>query len=226
MKTSWWLAPFIIVSTIHLFGILAGIQIMHMASKPLLMFSLVLYFQRTAPKTPLNIFVAGALFFSLVGDGLLIFQEAHSSIFLGGLISFFIAHLLYIFVNINAINSADRKLRFHWADIPFVLYGLLIFSVIKDGLGDMYFPALAYTVVITIMGITARKRFQKTDETSFWLVMIGAIFFMISDSMLAINKFLNPLPAADFLIMLSYIIAQFLIIQGMVTFIKKIKAEN
>ena len=218
----WPLFSFIIVSTVHLFAHLMGIGIIHMLTKPLLMFTLILYFYWTAPATPLNKFIGGALFFSLVGDSLLMFQKAHPSFFLGGLIAFFIAHLLYIFININAIDSPDKKLRFNWADIPFILYGLLVFSVIKDGLGAMYFPALAYTVIITIMGITARKRFQKTDDTSFWLVIAGALLFMVSDSILAVNKFLNPLPAADFLIMLSYITAQFLIIQGLIVFVKRL----
>jgi hypothetical protein len=42
----------------------------------------------------------------------------------------------------------------------------------------------------------------------------GALFFMLSDSLLAINKFYRPFPLAGFLIMLSYIVAQYLIVIG------------
>lgn len=195
-------------------------------TKPLLMVGLMIYFNNEVPKTVLSKFVNAALFLSLLGDVFLIFSKAQPIFFLLGLASFLLAHLIYIFLNLNLVDTEDRKLKFRWHDLLFGFYGLVIFQQIKPGLGDMMIPALLYTIVICIMGITASKRWGKTDKASFWWIMIGAFFFIISDSILAINQFGTPFPQAGFLIMLTYIIAQFMIVRGIVEFIKGLKASE
>ncbi len=125
----------------------------------------------------------------------------------------------------NAVSTTERSLKPEWSDLIFVLYGFAIFATINDNLGDMYIPALIYTVVICMMAITAKKRRDKADRQSFWLIMCGATLFMISDSILAYNKFNQAFAAADFLIMLTYIAAQFLIVRGLIVFIQKIRPE-
>lgn len=195
-------------------------------TKPLLMVGLMIYFNNEVPKTVLSKFVNAALFLSLLGDVFLIFSKAQPIFFLLGLASFLLAHLIYIFLNLNLVDTEDRKLKFRWHDLLFGFYGLVIFQQIKPGLGDMMIPALLYTIVICIMGITASKRWGKTDKASFWWIMIGAFLFIISDSILAINQFGTPFPQAGFLIMLTYIIAQFMIVRGIVEFIKGLKASE
>ena len=186
----------------------------------------MIYFNNEVPKTILSKFVNAALFLSLLGDVFLIFSDAQPIFFLLGLASFLLAHLVYIFLNLNLVDTEDRKLKFRWHDLLFGIYGLVIFQQIKPGLGDMMIPALLYTIVICIMGITASKRWGKTDKASFWWIMIGAFFFIISDSILAINQFGTPFPQAGFLIMFTYIIAQFMIVRGIVEFIKGLKASE
>jgi uncharacterized membrane protein YhhN len=129
------------------------------------------------PKTVLSKFVNAALFFSLLGDVFLIFSDEQPLFFLLGLGSFLLAHLVYIFLNLNLVNTEDRKLKFKWHDLLFGIYGLFMFSFIRPDLGDMMIPALIYTVVICIMGITASKRWGRTDKASFWYIMIGAFFY-------------------------------------------------
>jgi uncharacterized membrane protein YhhN len=65
------------------------------------------------------------------------------------------------------------------------------------------------------MVMVALFRFGKTTAGSFAMVFGGAILFMISDSLIAINKFLEPLPQSGFWIMTTYIGAQFLIVRGL-----------
>ena len=52
------------------------------------------------------------------------------------------------------------------------------------------------------------------NSSSYNLVFIGAIFFMISDSILALNKFYQPIPFSNISIMLTYALAQYLIVLG------------
>jgi uncharacterized membrane protein YhhN len=178
------------------------------------------------PKTVLSKLVNAALFFSLLGDVFLIFSDAQPIFFLLGLCASLMAHLVYIFLNLNLVNTEDRKLKFKWHDLLFGIYGLFMFRFIRPDLGDIMIPALIYTVVICIMGITASKRWGRTDKTSFWFIMIGAFSFIISDSLLAINQFTNLFPLAGFFIMLTYILAQFMIVKGIVGFVKGLKTST
>jgi uncharacterized membrane protein YhhN len=55
--------------------------------------------------------------------------------------------------------------------------------------------------------------FIKNKPAGKWM-MLGALLFVISDSILAINKFYQPFEAAGVLIMLTYGLAQFFIVEG------------
>ncbi|MBO3700010.1 lysoplasmalogenase [Roseivirga sp. E12] len=215
--------PFIVITILDLAARLNHMDELVGITKPLLMPALIFYFFKSAPTTPLNKFVFAALFFSFLGDVLLMLVPRSETFFLAGLISFLIAHLLYIIINMNAVTTEDRSIKPQWSDLIFVVYGFAIFSVINETLGDMYIPALIYTVVVCMMAVTARKRWTKTDKQSFWLVMTGAAFFLISDSILAYSKFNENFASADFFIMTTYVLAQFLIVQGLIVFIQKIR---
>lgn len=216
------LLPFILLSLIHLIGLFMENSTIDMVTKPLLMPSLLFYYLTTTQKSPLNTYISIALVFSFLGDTLLMFVEQNDLFFLTGLIGFLIAHLVYIIINMSAKSVYEKGLKPQWQDIFFVLFGLVMFSIIKGGLGEMYFPALVYTVIICLMAITARKRWKKSDSESFWLVMIGASFFVVSDSLLAINKFVGEFTMSGPAIMITYLVAQFLLVEGYKKFIEKL----
>ena len=220
MKIPKSLYPFLGFSLLHLLAKLMDFPTMADFTKPLLMMGLMVYFNSEVPKTVLSKFVNAALFLSLLGDVFLIFSDEQPVFFLLGLGAFLLAHLVYIFLNLNLVNTEDRKLKFKWHDLLFGIYGLFMFRFIRPDLGNMMIPALIYTVVICIMGITASKRWGRTDKASFWYILVGAFSFIISDSLLAINQFTHPFPQAGFFIMLTYIVAQFMIVKGIVVFVK------
>jgi uncharacterized membrane protein YhhN len=78
----------------------------------------------------------------------------------------------------------------------------------------MKWPVLLYALVITLMALSALFRYGRTSMKSFALVFGGSILFIMSDSLLAVNKFIEPLALADFWIMVTYIGAQYLIVSG------------
>lgn len=80
----------------------------------------------------------------------------------------------------------------------------------------MQFPVLMYAIIITVMAIMAVNRYGKVNIFSFKLILYGALFFLLSDSALAVNKFAQPIPQAGVLIMGTYMIAQYLIVYGTV----------
>jgi len=53
---------------------------------------------------------------------------------------------------------------------------------------------------------------RRTDPSAAW-VAVGACFFMLSDSLLAINKFVMPLPLAQLWVLATYYAAQVLIVR-------------
>jgi uncharacterized membrane protein YhhN len=80
---------------------------------------------------------------------------------------------------------------------------------------------MIYALAITLMALTALFRYGRTNSTSFLLIFIGAVLFMVSDSLLAINKFHHAFSAAGALVMLTYSVAQFLIVEGALAHEKK-----
>ena len=125
--------------------------------------------------------------------------------FIIGLIFFLIGHLFYIaaFLSTNVQQSPKSLLA------VLVFYGAVMAVIIAGGLwqdGDvvMAFAVVAYISVILTMGWTAWR-------TKSNYAMIGAILFIISDSVLALNKFTVAIPAASEIIMITYYGAQVLL---------------
>jgi uncharacterized membrane protein YhhN len=184
-------------------------------AKPLIMASLLLYYLYAAESEHRSRVLVLAVIFSFAGDVLLMKEEY----FISGLIAFLISHVLYIFTyrefsnedSGNALNGLQRvRLAF-----PVVLAGSGLVVILLPVLGDLKIPVMLYAAALAIMVITALFRFGRTTSPSFWMVFAGAVFFMISDSILAINKFLTPVAFSGVLIMSTYMAAQFLIIKGL-----------
>jgi uncharacterized membrane protein YhhN len=171
-------------------------------TKPLLMPLLIfIAFQLNIKERNLYI----ALFFSLLGDVFLMFGS--ELYFMLGLGSFLMAHLFYILLFKNQFNFSLLKA------LPFAAATFGYFLFIKGGIGqNLLIPVSVYCIVITLMGIFAAGR--KTNILSYNLVLLGSILFIVSDSLIAFNKFYSPLPASSFWVMSTYGIAQFLIVLG------------
>jgi uncharacterized membrane protein YhhN len=54
------------------------------------------------------------------------------------------------------------------------------------------------------------------------LMMIGALLFVISDSVLAVNKFYSEFNGAGIVIMLTYGIAQLMITEGAISYVSRV----
>lgn len=161
-------------------------------------------------------YVSIALIFSWFGDILLIFSGEYPSAFILGLSSFLLGHVAYIFSNLKS-QIGKNSLSFV---VPVILIIVVSFSgwylinTLFAFLGDMKTPVVLYAFVIMAMAITAALRYGKTSRLSFWLVSSGAMIFMLSDSMIAIDKFYSAIDYARVLIMGTYTLAQFLLVYG------------
>ncbi len=186
----------------------------HVIAKPLILLSLIFFFinqgKHLSSKT--KVITLLALLFSLAGDVLLMFTDISASFFLSGLVAFLLAHIMYIMVFLDKKNSKKIALIFITV---LLIYAIGIFYLLKDGLGDMLIPVIVYMLVILTMILTSTMRKDNVSNKSYNLVFIGAIFFVISDSFLAINKFYQPVPLSKIIIMSTYSLAQYLIVLGL-----------
>ena len=123
-----------------------------------------------------------------------------------GLGAFLVAHLFYIAAFI-------RQPVFLRSRLPVIaaigVYGLAMAIILLPRLGDMLLPVTVYLIIIIGMGISA-----SLGSTNHTLVIVGACFFILSDSLIAINRFLLPLPLSGYLVMGTYYAAQMLITLG------------
>jgi uncharacterized membrane protein YhhN len=149
-----------------------------------------------------------ALLFSAAGDAALGLNDVYGGMyFVIGLGLFLVAQLLY--VGAFAMGFELNRSRTAIAAIV-VAYSLILAWLLRPGLGEMALPVFAYIVVITTMAVLAVLRADGTH------LAIGALVFMLSDSLIAINRFLTPVPAARFLIIVTYFFAQYMITRAFV----------
>ena len=209
MKTGW-LSLYAITAAAVLFAILFGVPILYLVAKPLLMITLLAYFLSASKGFPgWRIMVIIALVFSWGGDVFLMRDD----MFIAGLASFLLAHIFYI-IAYQKTGAAQGRIR--PVDLMAVtVYGLVLIWVLYPGLGGMLIPVLAYALVLLTMGVWALKRRGYTSGISFRYVSIGVILFVISDSMIAVNKFAFEMSLERLLVMSTYITAQFMIVQGL-----------
>jgi len=206
------------VATLEVVGDLLGLDIFIFVFKPLLMPLLFIAYYPIykAQKSNFAKIILLSLVFSFFGDITLMLIEYNENLFIIGLASFLIAHLLYIIVfykNIKPFTIKLVKKNLLYILIFIAFYTSLLF-VLWDNLNEMLIPVLIYGAVITLMGVFATLR--KTNKESYVLVILGALLFICSDTLIAFNKFIfnSDLLYAQAYIMILYVLAQYFIIRG------------
>jgi uncharacterized membrane protein YhhN len=106
-------------------------------------------------------------------------------------------------------------------NLPIYIVAAFTFYLINPNLGSMKVPVIGYIIVIVSMVVTARERFKKCTPASFWQVFIGALFFFVSDGIIAISRFYKTFPESGILIMGTYATAQLLIVMGIRSYLIK-----
>lgn len=149
-----------------------------------------------------------SLLFSSLGDVLLALNPERLFVF--GLGAFLIAHLLYIalFVRSWARPAPPRQVRLVLAIIVF-LYGISMADWLMPGLGNLKGPVMAYLCVITLMVMAALW----ADFSRPWVVM-GAVLFILSDSLIAVSKFKHAFAYHAYFVWVTYYSAQYFISVG------------
>ena len=191
-----------------LFGVLTDKLIMRLAFKPIpvLVCALLVYRGR---RDGVGRVVAAGLVASALGDVLLELQHRLSWGFLAGMVAFFIGHALY---TVAFVRIASKAGIIHL--LPFLAWGFGVGWLVWSGLGSMRLPVLLYMGVILAM-MWRVTVWVAVDEVRGgiarlwpWVAMIGALFYGLSDSLIALNKFHGALDHIRPPIILTYWIGQ------------------
>jgi uncharacterized membrane protein YhhN len=145
--------------------------------------------------------MTAALLLSSTGDVLL---ALGNRFFVYGLGAFLLAHLCYGALFVLYRPSPFRVRADQWALVAAVLlYSVALGWRIWPGLGDMKWPVVAYIAVITLMVTAAALAGFVTQ-----LVVLGAVLFLISDSLIGLDRFHQKLAYADYWIWGTYYLGQ------------------
>ncbi|RMG76643.1 MAG: lysoplasmalogenase [Bacteroidetes bacterium] len=215
------LTLFFLSAAINLWAEYVGSRTGVLFSKPLLMLTLGIYFWLKTRKkaTRFSLFILCGLFFSLLGDSFLMFQNQGGHFFLLGLGSFLITHLFYIFAFWKYPSKPKGLVEKQplWA-VPVLFFLVWNSWFLWEGLpASLKIPVLVYGSVISGMVLCAINLKGKIPLPAFRNILIGALLFVISDAIIGITKFGGgALADSRLLIMPTYILGQFLIVKGAV----------
>lgn len=158
---------------------------------------------------PAGVCLLLALAGSLAGD---VFLMLPGNYFIAGLLSFLLAHLAYIALFRRGASWFPSRLGLA---LPLLLGAVVYAGLWMNGLPQpLRGPVAIYVLVIALMAAQALGRATTRRTTGPVFVAVGACFFMASDSLLALNKFVTPLPLAPLWVLSTYFIAQWLIVRG------------
>ncbi len=147
------------------------------------------------------------------------FSDKNELFFFAGVGGFFVAQLTYIytFASFSEVNIRGPIQKNLWLILPFLVYVAGIYLLLFPGLEGLMKPIiLVYALSLMGMSMMALNRKGRVGPESFSLVFIGSLLFLISDSMIALNKFYQEFTLAGFWIMITYIAAQYLIMRGLI----------
>lgn len=196
---------FILVSGLDLVAIFFDIPVLQTISKPLIIPSLLLWY--LASSGSINQWYVVALIFSFIGDVLLLDK---ANLFLFGIGAFLITQVLYIFIFSSKLPKSKMITKVQ-AAFPFLLFFIGLIKFLEPGLGDFLIPVVVYGLAISIFGMVSLLNFLINNDTLHLKLLIGATLFIISDSMIALNKFDQEREFFPVAIMITYIVAQYLI---------------
>jgi uncharacterized membrane protein YhhN len=174
-------------------NVIDGWHWLHWLSKPLATVLMLCMARRAAPPISARYrrWIAIGMLFSLAGD---VFLMLPIDAFVPGLVAFLIAHLCFVRALTGDTRFAARPLGL----LACLAYGGINLWLLWSSLPDaLHVPVVVYVVVLSCMAgqAIARASLHARDalsEPARWAA-IGALSFLVSDTLLAWDRFRLPL---------------------------------
>eukprot|EP01038_Epipyxis_sp_PR26KG_P014574 gene14574-19569_t len=165
----------------------------------------------------LQLFISAGLWISSIGDFFLEIEYSNIDLFIPGLLSFLTAHIAYIIAfNSEKVSVSSVYSLVIGGVVSFYFFSMMII-LLPAVETFLIVPVIIYGGVISTMTYCAINRcFAKRSSTSWFSLLsaaIGSLFFVASDTILAIDKFAKHIPInnAKTIVMITYYIGQTLI---------------
>jgi uncharacterized membrane protein YhhN len=217
MRNAVFFKIYIVFSILYLIVLFTGHENLDLYLKPALipLLGFGVYFH---PKFLSRRILLNALIFSWIGDVILIFADIAEIYFILGLVSFLIAHITYcVLFNKQIIGEIQiNKILFAVGSLVIAFYLTAMILVLMPNLGDLKIPVIVYAAVISTMLLFAFNGYLIWKKPGALPIFLGAVSFVVSDSILAFDKFHVPIEKSSFFIMLTYLVAQYLIVVGII----------
>ena len=187
-------------------------------TKPAVMISLIAWLWQVSHFQGFLLFFGIALFFSLIGDILLMLPK---NLFLPGLVAFLLGHIAYT-IGFNAttppINLASIIILILVFGVSIKIFSKVASSLTENNQQKYKKPVLVYTIVISLMLASAAMTLIRENWSAFpsLLVSLGAALFFISDMLIAWDKFVKPIKWRHLKIRSTYHLGQLGLIIGAV----------
>ncbi|PAR32533.1 hypothetical protein CGT99_04940 [Vibrio metoecus] len=156
--------------------------------------------------SPLSVFawwIVVGLVLSALGDVLLMLPKDR---FVSGLVVFLLAHIAY------TLGFSTTVTHITWWPIAvWAAVGIIAFLLLLPSLGNMALPVAGYVIVIVLMTCAATEYWLGYNNNASRLALVGAAMFMLSDLVLAIDRFRSSSQFSRHVVMFSYYSAQALL---------------
>ena len=219
--TKWGMAISLVVIIVHFLAQFLGeeYRLVEAISKAVFLPTLMmyLYVQPNVSNKPGKNLVMLGLFGSFLGDVFLISK----SLFIPGMVAFMTTHIFNI-IFFSKIYGLKQPKSTILKVSSFILLSFcwFIYFQLSTAIGPLIYPILVYMALIcsaALMAIhIANNKPTKIIANNFWIP--GMLFFIASDAILAFNKFdwsiNDPIENIGLVIMITYGLAQFLLVKG------------
>ncbi|CCO48162.1 conserved hypothetical protein [Vibrio nigripulchritudo SOn1] len=201
----------LLAAVIHLFTLSKARSWAFYLSKPLPVICFLVLASTHSETYPFAWLIALGLAFSAIGD---VFLMQPKDRFIAGLVSFFIAHVAYGCAFWSLIEGSMTA----W--LPAVLFsaGIMVYLLLLPSLGKLKLPVAFYILVIVQMTWAAGAWWLQDHSLAAKAAFVGAIVFMVSDLVLAMDRFRSAGRYAQQILMTSYYGAQALITYSLVVY--------
>lgn len=218
MKAKTLVLLYFIIASVELFAELKDITFLKFLFKPMLMPVLMAFAVMQCRELQLKVptILIYALFFSFLGDVFLLYGDRGEIFFLLGLGAFLIGHIFYIVLNMHKTPKQPLSIQNLLALLPMLLFAFFLLYKLRLNVGTMLIPIVLYTFVLITLYYTGLLTKASATHTTWRLIFIGIILFILSDSMIAWSKFISPFAFSSFFIMILYIVSQYLLTIGFI----------
>lgn len=200
-RSGFWLALYAIVSVADIIGEAADLERLRTVCLWLLMPLLAIYLlSRTGVRPGRTAgLVLAALVFSWLGD-------AAGDPMLLKIAFFLVAQLIYVIALLPYWRTS--VVRKPVALIPYAVVVVTLVALVAASAGELLVPVAVYGSCVGIMAVLATGLNRTAG--------LGGALFVVSDSLLAIDNFVDgaAIPAAGVWIMVTYLLAQLLLVRG------------